>query len=232
MRPALLLATLSALVGASGAARGVVGVTTTIFAPTTTVKQIASLPDWCLVIAGDRKSPREYNVSGAHVVEEVFELFDKHKTRRWWLTASGAPAPAPGALKLPCERRWGWVSEWAVDTSGAVLQPEGWESSADRRALFEAGAGATRRFQREHRFIRRRWYRVRRPVPASGVKPTVNAANARMLDAVVPFQPPGGARPGGVSSRAPTCTRSSCDPVWRRWCRRGRACTLRRQRRP
>ena len=41
-------------------------VTTTIFAPTTTVKQIAALEDWCLVIAGDKKSPREYNVSGKH----------------------------------------------------------------------------------------------------------------------------------------------------------------------
>ena len=39
-------------------------VITSIFAPTTTVKQIASLKDWCLVIAGDKKSPREYNVSG------------------------------------------------------------------------------------------------------------------------------------------------------------------------
>ena len=41
-------------------------VTTTIFAPTTTVKQIAALEVWCLVIAGDKKSPREYNVSGKH----------------------------------------------------------------------------------------------------------------------------------------------------------------------
>mmetsp|Transcript_51326 Transcript_51326/g.133346 ORF Transcript_51326/g.133346 Transcript_51326/m.133346 type:complete len:521 (-) Transcript_51326:501-2063(-) len=39
-------------------------VTTTIFPPTTTVLQIASLADWCLVIAGDKKTPRVYNVSG------------------------------------------------------------------------------------------------------------------------------------------------------------------------
>ena len=39
-------------------------VTTTIFPPTTTIKQIASLSDWCLVIAGDKKAPKDYQVSG------------------------------------------------------------------------------------------------------------------------------------------------------------------------
>ena len=38
-------------------------VTTTIFPPTTTVKQIAALRDWCFVVAGDKKGPREYNVA-------------------------------------------------------------------------------------------------------------------------------------------------------------------------
>ena len=42
-------------------------VTTSIFAPTTTIKQIASLPDWCLVIAGDKKAPKDYNVSGGAI---------------------------------------------------------------------------------------------------------------------------------------------------------------------
>jgi hypothetical protein len=42
-------------------------VTTTIFPPTATVKQIASLPEWCLVIAGDKKTPAHYNVSGSAV---------------------------------------------------------------------------------------------------------------------------------------------------------------------
>lgn len=42
-------------------------VTTTIFPPTKTVNQIAALPDWCLVIAGDKKTPHAYNVSGAAV---------------------------------------------------------------------------------------------------------------------------------------------------------------------
>jgi hypothetical protein len=42
-------------------------VTTTIFPPTTTVNQIAALPDWCLVVAGDRKTPKVYNVSGGAV---------------------------------------------------------------------------------------------------------------------------------------------------------------------
>ena len=41
--------------------------TTTIFPPTTTIKQIASLRDWCLVIAGDKKAPKEYNVSGGAI---------------------------------------------------------------------------------------------------------------------------------------------------------------------
>ena len=41
-------------------------VTTSIFPPTTTVKQLASLKSWCLVVAGDKKGPpaHEYNVSG------------------------------------------------------------------------------------------------------------------------------------------------------------------------
>jgi len=42
-------------------------VTTTIFPPTTTVKQIAALKDWCLVIAGDKKAPAQYNVSGSAI---------------------------------------------------------------------------------------------------------------------------------------------------------------------
>ena len=42
-------------------------VTTSIFAPTKTVRQLAALPNWCLVVAGDKKGPpaHEYNVSGA-----------------------------------------------------------------------------------------------------------------------------------------------------------------------
>ena len=41
-------------------------VTTSIFAPTVTVRQLAALPNWCLVVAGDKKGPKahEYNVSG------------------------------------------------------------------------------------------------------------------------------------------------------------------------
>ena len=42
-------------------------VTTTIFPPTKTVNQIAALPDWCLVIAGDKKAPTQYNVSGGAI---------------------------------------------------------------------------------------------------------------------------------------------------------------------
>ena len=42
-------------------------VTTTIFPPTKTVQQIAALPDWCLVIAGDKKSPAQFNVSGGAI---------------------------------------------------------------------------------------------------------------------------------------------------------------------
>ena len=36
-----------------------------VFAPTTTVRQLAALPQWCVVVAGDRKGPKrhEYNVS-------------------------------------------------------------------------------------------------------------------------------------------------------------------------
>ena len=104
-------------------------------------------------------------IRGPHVVEEVFELFDTQKTRRWWLTAGGAAAPPPGALQLPCER-WRWEADWTIDMTGTVSQPEGWESAPERRALFEAGAGATRRFQKGHRFLRRRWYRVRVPAAA------------------------------------------------------------------
>ena len=41
--------------------------TTSIFPPTKTIKQIAALPDWCLVIAGDKKAPKQYNVSGGAI---------------------------------------------------------------------------------------------------------------------------------------------------------------------
>jgi len=42
-------------------------VTTTIFPPTKTVNQISALADWCLVIAGDKKTPKVYNVSGSAI---------------------------------------------------------------------------------------------------------------------------------------------------------------------
>eukprot|EP01047_Picozoa_sp_COSAG01_P009031 COSAG01_NODE_365_length_18082_cov_9.136518_13_plen_608_part_00 len=39
-------------------------VITTIFGPTELVKQLLQLPDWCVVVVGDKKSPLTYNVSG------------------------------------------------------------------------------------------------------------------------------------------------------------------------
>ena len=58
-------------------------VTTTIFPPTTTVKQIAALPDWCLVIAGDLKTPSSYNVSGnAHYLSPTDQERMEFATKR------------------------------------------------------------------------------------------------------------------------------------------------------
>ena len=42
-------------------------VITSIYPPTRTVRQIAALPNWCLVVVGDRKSPAHYNVSAGVV---------------------------------------------------------------------------------------------------------------------------------------------------------------------
>ena len=39
-------------------------VTTTIFEPSTTIRQVDSLDDWCLVVVGDKKTPSTYNISG------------------------------------------------------------------------------------------------------------------------------------------------------------------------
>ena len=39
-------------------------VVTSIFPPTQTVRQLAALPSWCVVVAGDKKGPVEYNLSG------------------------------------------------------------------------------------------------------------------------------------------------------------------------
>ena len=62
-------------------------VTTTIFPPTKTVNQIAALPDWCLVIAGDRKTPKQYNVSGGAVylspADQERMLLATGKLLRW-----------------------------------------------------------------------------------------------------------------------------------------------------
>ena len=62
-------------------------VTTTIFPPTTTVNQIAALPDWCLVIAGDKKTPKVYNVSGGAVylspADQEKMNFKTHGLLRW-----------------------------------------------------------------------------------------------------------------------------------------------------
>ena len=38
-------------------------VTTTIFPPTPAVRQIAALPDWCVVVAADKKGEATYNVA-------------------------------------------------------------------------------------------------------------------------------------------------------------------------
>ena len=62
-------------------------VTTTIFPPTKTVKQIAALPDWCLVIAGDKKAPPIYNVSGGAIylspAEQLRMPFATTRLLRW-----------------------------------------------------------------------------------------------------------------------------------------------------
>lgn len=39
-------------------------VVTTIFEPSPSVKAVAQSPSWCLVIVGDIKSPKSYNISG------------------------------------------------------------------------------------------------------------------------------------------------------------------------
>ena len=39
-------------------------VATTIFAPSTTIEQIAAIPGWCLVVAGDKKTPNNFAVPG------------------------------------------------------------------------------------------------------------------------------------------------------------------------
>eukprot|EP00965_Chrysotila_dentata_P144801 4782887-Pleurochrysis_carterae.AAC.1 len=62
-------------------------VTTTIFPPTKTVRQLAELPGWCLVIAGDKKGPEEYNVSGNAIYltpdDQVALPFKLPRLLRW-----------------------------------------------------------------------------------------------------------------------------------------------------
>ena len=40
-------------------------VATTIFEPSSSLRQIASIPGWCLVVAGDKKTPTTFNLTGA-----------------------------------------------------------------------------------------------------------------------------------------------------------------------
>lgn len=43
-------------------------VITSIFEPTKTVHQLASLPEWCVVVVGDKKSPSNYTLPGTNTV--------------------------------------------------------------------------------------------------------------------------------------------------------------------
>ncbi|EOD23456.1 hypothetical protein EMIHUDRAFT_199815 [Emiliania huxleyi CCMP1516] len=58
-------------------------VVTSIFPPTQTVRQLAALPSWCVVVAGDKKGPVEYNLSGeALPFESKAELRWNHFGRK------------------------------------------------------------------------------------------------------------------------------------------------------
>ena len=63
-------------------------VTTSIFAPTVTVRQLAALPHWCLVVAGDKNGPKahEYNVSGAIYLMPADQ---ERLPSRWRATCTG-----------------------------------------------------------------------------------------------------------------------------------------------
>ena len=61
-------------------------VATTIFEPSTTIRQIAATPGWCLVVAGDRKTPANFMVPGAVYLSPDYQeqiSFSIGKLLRW-----------------------------------------------------------------------------------------------------------------------------------------------------
>lgn len=53
-------------------------VTTTINAPTKAIEKFQSLPDWELVVIGDKKTPQDFHlISGIYVPREEQEKYDK-----------------------------------------------------------------------------------------------------------------------------------------------------------
>jgi len=61
-------------------------VTTSIFPPTKTVLQLSKLPNWCLVVAGDKKGPSSYNVSNVvYLTPEMQDAmpFETKRLLRW-----------------------------------------------------------------------------------------------------------------------------------------------------
>ena len=72
-------------------------VVTSIFPPTQTVRQLAALPSWCVVVAGDKKGPVEYNLSGVLYLTPAMQA-------AWTVTAleqpSARPLRPPESLKV------------------------------------------------------------------------------------------------------------------------------------
>lgn len=53
-------------------------VTTTIYPPTKAIEKFQSLPDWKLVVVGDKKTPKDYHLKrGTYVTPEMQEKYDK-----------------------------------------------------------------------------------------------------------------------------------------------------------
>ena len=61
-------------------------VATTIFDPSSSLRQIAAIPGWCLVVAGDKKTPTTFNLTGAIYLspeDQEAMSFKLSKLLRW-----------------------------------------------------------------------------------------------------------------------------------------------------
>lgn len=97
------------------------------------------------------------------VFEEVFEwveIRNKVVTRRWWASEHHERMrPKPSTDTNNSDWKWDNQRVWSIDCSGEVDKTHGWESCQSLSGHLDNLFDSRRRFNQNHAFRRRRWFR-------------------------------------------------------------------------